>query len=83
MLATLTLLLELSAPLSVVVADTGHSEHESLFGVFYVGFFFAAVAVGLVIIFRIQRRSRNPHTGLPRPVKPRRARGPISKGRLQ
>jgi hypothetical protein len=41
-----------------------------------------AVAVLAVIIFRIVRSVRNPHTGLPRPIRRRRARGPLKSGRL-
>jgi hypothetical protein len=66
---------------SVTLAETGDSEHYSIFGIVYLGLFFAAAVVVLVFIFLSQRRERNPHTGLSRPIKRRRARGPLKSGR--
>jgi protein-S-isoprenylcysteine O-methyltransferase Ste14 len=67
---------------SPTVAHDGHWDEDSTFGVLYISLFFIAAAVALVIIFRIQRGARNRHTGLPRPIKRRRVRGPLKNGRL-
>ena len=65
---------------ATVAADDGHSDGDSVFGIVYISLFFAAVAIGLIIIVWSQRGARNRHTGLPRPIKRRRARGPLKTG---
>ena len=72
----------LSVLAAIALADDGHSDSDSIFGIVYVGLLFAAAAIGLIIIVWIQRRTRNRHTGLPRPIKRRRARGPLKTGPL-
>jgi peptidoglycan/LPS O-acetylase OafA/YrhL len=67
---------------AVALADDGHSDDDSVFGLVYIGIFFVAAVVALVIILQLQRRARNPSTGLPRRVKRRRARGPLKNGRI-
>jgi hypothetical protein len=63
-------------------ADTGHAEDEpTLFGILYLGGFVLAAVVALVIILWLQRGDRNPATGLPRPIRRRRARGTMMKHR--
>ena len=61
-----------------ILADTGHPEEGSLFGMFYVGGLLAATTLAVIIIAWLRRRDRNPSTGLPRPVRRRRARGPLT-----
>jgi hypothetical protein len=66
----------------------GHATHgqssadESLFYRVYTGLILLVVAVGFVIIYWIRRGVHNRHTGLPRTIKRRRARGPLKSGRL-
>jgi len=67
---------------SATVAHDGHSEEDSMFGVVYISLLSIGAAVALVIIYRIHLRGRNRHTGLPRPIKRRRVRGPLKNGRL-
>jgi hypothetical protein len=71
----------LSVP-ATALADDGHPDDDSVFGVVYIGMFLVADVVVLVIILQLQRRARNPSTGLSRPVKRRRARGPLKNGRI-
>jgi peptidoglycan/LPS O-acetylase OafA/YrhL len=72
----------LSISAAVALADDGHSDDDSVFGVVYIGMLLVADVVVLVIILQLQRPARNPHTGLPRPVKRRRVRGPLKNGRI-
>ena len=72
----------LSVSTAIALADDGHSDGDSIFGIVYVSLFFAAAAIGLIIIVLTQRTARNRHTGLPRPIKRRRARGPLKTGPL-
>jgi peptidoglycan/LPS O-acetylase OafA/YrhL len=80
--AILLLAAMLSLSPSLALADDGHSDNDSMFGVVYIGMFFVVAVVALLIILQLQRRARNPHTGLLRPVKRRRVRGPIKNGRV-
>lgn len=63
---------------SAVIADVGHEHPEPLFAVTYVSAILLGLLVAGFVIVRLQRRARNPHTGLRRPLKARRARGPLS-----
>ena len=63
---------------SSALAGIAHAEDEiTLFGVLYLSGFVLAGVVAAVIILWLQRRARNPSTGLPRPIKRRRAKGPL------
>ena len=63
---------------SSAFAGIAHAEDETtLFGVLYLSGFVLVGVVAAVIILWLQRRARNPSTGLPRPVKRRRAKGPL------
>ena len=81
--AGVVLLLPLVSVLPAVGGALGdHSGDDVLFGVVYISMFFLAAAAVWVVIYRIQRGARNRHTGLPRPIKRRRARGPLKNARL-
>lgn len=82
--ATAVAVILVAAILSVspTVAHDGYSEEDSTFGLVYIGLFFIAAVVAVVVIYRIQLAARNRHTGLPRPIKRRRVRGPLKNGRL-
>ena len=63
-------------------ADTGHGEDEiTLFNILYLGGFVLATVIAAIVIIWLQRRERNPSTGLPRPIRRRRVKGPLLKRR--
>ena len=76
-LQSLLVVASTTTPVSIL-ADTGHPEEGSLFGLLYVGGWLAAITLAVGIIAWLRRRDRNPSTGLPRPIRPRRARGPLT-----
>ena len=77
----LVVLLCVTQPL-LAWADTGHGEDEiTLFSILYLGGFVLATVIAAIVIIWLQRRERNPSTGLPRPIRRRRAKGPLLKRR--
>ena len=72
----------LSISPALAQAIDGDSDGDLLFGVLYISLFVLVATAGSIIIYQMRRRARNQHTGLPRPIKRRRARGPLKSGRL-
>jgi len=67
---------------AIAQAMDGDSDGDVLFGAVYVSVCVLAVTAGSIIIHRMRRRARNRHTGLPRPIKRRRVRGPLKNKNL-
>ena len=62
---------------AIAQAMDSDSEGDLLFGRVYISLYVLAATAASLIIHRMRRRARNRHTGLPRPIKRRRARGPL------
>jgi hypothetical protein len=75
-------------PLVLVLASSAAGVHDGGDRVsagewLYVGEAAIALIVLLVIVVLARAGHRNPHTGLPSPIKRKRARGPLSKLKIR
>ncbi len=62
---------------SSAFAHEAEAQADKVFGIVYVSAFVVADVIGIGILIWMLRRHRNPFTGLPRPIKRRRARGTL------
>lgn len=76
------LLALLSISPALAQASDSETNGDLPFVVVYVGLSVLAATAGSIVIYRMRRRTRNRHTGLPRPIKRRRARGPLKNKNL-
>jgi hypothetical protein len=75
-------------PLVLVLASSAAGVHDGGDRVsagewLYVGEVVIALIVLLVIVVLVRGGHRNPHTGLPSPIRRKRARGPLSKLKIR